>query len=70
MTDQPSSVSFEAARDELDSIVRTLEAGGLSLEESLNLWDRGEQLATVCEQWLESARVRIQASAQAEHQQD
>lgn len=58
-----SPMSFEAARDELDAVVRELESGGLTLEASLALWERGEQLATVCEQWLTQARARIDAAA-------
>ncbi len=37
--------SYEAARDELLEVVRQLEAGGLPLEQSLTLWERGEELA-------------------------
>ena len=50
---------FEQARDELIELVKKLEAGGLTLEQSLQLWERGEQLATVCEEWLEGARARM-----------
>lgn len=53
------AMSYERARDELADVVRRLEAGGLTLEESLQLWERGEQLAKVCEEWLEGARVRL-----------
>ena len=54
-------LSYEAARAELEDVVRTLEAGGLSLEESLALWERGEALARVCQQWLDGARARLDA---------
>ncbi|HVF05127.1 MAG TPA: exodeoxyribonuclease VII small subunit [Frankiaceae bacterium] len=54
-------LSYEAARAELEDVVRRLEAGGLSLEESLALWERGEALATVCQQWLDGARARLDA---------
>jgi exodeoxyribonuclease VII small subunit len=57
----PDSLGYEAARDELAEVVRRLEAGGLPLEESLALWERGEQLAAVCEQHLAGARERIEA---------
>jgi exodeoxyribonuclease VII small subunit len=50
---------FEQARDELIELVKKLEAGGLTLEQSLQLWERGEQLATICEEWLEGARARM-----------
>jgi len=57
-------MSFEAARDELASVVQRLEAGGLSLEESLALWDRGEALAGVCQSWLQAARARLDEARQ------
>jgi len=50
---------YERARDELAEVVRRLEAGGLSLEESLRLWERGEELADACQQWLDGARRRL-----------
>jgi exodeoxyribonuclease VII small subunit len=53
---------YEKARDELASLVKRLEAGGLTLEQSLELWERGEQLADVCEEWLEGARARLAAA--------
>ncbi|MFB9799426.1 exodeoxyribonuclease VII small subunit [Streptomonospora salina] len=52
-------MSYEEARDELDSVVRKLEAGGLTLKESLALWERGESLAATCERWLEGARAKL-----------
>ena len=52
-------VSYEQAREELTAVVRRLEAGGLSLEDSLELWERGERLATICTEWLEGARARL-----------
>lgn len=55
-------LSYEAARDELIDVVRRLEAGGTSLEESLTLWERGERLAAVCQRWLDGARARLQAA--------
>jgi exodeoxyribonuclease VII small subunit len=53
-------LSFEVARDELAQIVNTLEQGGLSLEESLALWERGEALVAICNTWLDAARVRLE----------
>ncbi|ASU82528.1 exodeoxyribonuclease VII small subunit [Nocardiopsis gilva YIM 90087] len=52
-------LSYEEAREELDNVVRRLESGGLTLKESLALWERGEQLAKTCEQWLEGARAKL-----------
>jgi exodeoxyribonuclease VII small subunit len=59
------SVSYEQARDQLTEVVRRLEAGGLTLEQSLDLWERGERLAAICEQWLEGARARLAAAMAA-----
>jgi exodeoxyribonuclease VII small subunit len=53
--------TYEAAREELIEVVRQLEAGGVTLEESLALWERGEHLATVCQDWLDGARKRLDA---------
>jgi exodeoxyribonuclease VII small subunit len=53
------ALSYEQARDELVAVVKKLEAGGLTLEQSLELWERGEKLATICERWLEGARARL-----------
>lgn len=52
-------LGYEEARDALIEVVRGLEAGGLSLEDSLGLWEKGEALARVCERHLEGARKRI-----------
>lgn len=54
--------SYETAREELIEVVRRLEAGGTTLEESLALWERGEKLARVCQDWLEGARERLDAA--------
>ena len=58
-TDTPS---YEAAREELVEVVRALEAGGTTLEESLALWERGEKLAAICQDWLDGARRRLDAA--------
>lgn len=59
---EPANPSFEQARDELAEVVRRLEAGGATLEESLTLWERGEALAGICQQWLDAARARLDAA--------
>jgi exodeoxyribonuclease VII small subunit len=58
----PATPSYEAARDELAEVVRKLEAGGTSLEESLALWERGEALARTCQEWLDGAKSRLDAA--------
>lgn len=62
MADEPTEPTYEQARDELVAIVTRLEAGGTTLEESLALWERGEELAGLCEQYLENARARLDAA--------
>jgi len=57
--------SYETARDELVEVVRRLEQGGTSLEESLALWERGEELARTCERWLDGAQERVDAALAA-----
>jgi exodeoxyribonuclease VII small subunit len=53
---------YEQARDQLIELVKRLEAGGLTLEQSLDLWEQGERLAAICEEWLEGARARLAAA--------
>jgi exodeoxyribonuclease VII small subunit len=59
------ALTYEQARDKLAAVVKRLEAGGLTLEQSLELWERGERLAAVCEEWLDGARARL-ATAMAQ----
>ena len=63
-TDDPTDEqrpSYEEAREELIDVVRRLETGGTTLEDSLALWERGEMLATLCQDWLDGARARLDA---------
>jgi exodeoxyribonuclease VII small subunit len=69
-TDDPATLGYETARDELADVVRKLEAGGLSLEDSLALWERGEQLAAACERHLAGARERIESVIAARELRD
>ena len=54
-------LSYEQAREELIEVVRSLEQGGTSLAESLALWERGEELAKICQTALDGARARLDA---------
>ena len=54
--------TYEQARDELATVVASLESGGLTLEESLALWERSEVLAKICQTWLDAARARVDAA--------
>lgn len=60
-----AELGYEQARDQLAEVVKQLEAGGLSLEDSLALWERGEALATVCERHLAGARERVERALAA-----
>ena len=60
------NLTYEQARDELVSVVTRLEAGGTTLEESLALWQRGEELAAICEKFLDGARAKLDATSQAD----
>jgi exodeoxyribonuclease VII small subunit len=74
MADQKTAQSddrpgYEQARAELIEVVRALETGGTTLEESLALWERGERLAAVCQEWLDGARRRLDAAIDADGQE-
>ena len=60
-SDDIAAMGYEQARDALVDVVRRLETGGATLEESLALWERGEALADRCQQWLDGARARLEA---------
>ena len=64
-SDEFAQLSYEQARDALIDVVRRLESGGETLEESLALWERGEALARHCEQWLAGAQARLDAARPA-----
>ena len=57
-----AEMGYEQARDALVEVVRRLETGSATLEESLALWERGEALAARCENWLAGARARVEAA--------
>lgn len=56
------ALSYEQARDELVRVVNELEQGSATLEQSLALWERGEALASRCEEWLIGAKARLDAA--------
>ncbi|ALE74983.1 exodeoxyribonuclease VII small subunit [Pseudonocardia sp. EC080610-09] len=62
MSERPAvdTLGYEQARDELVEVVRALEVGGLGLDESVAMWERGEALARRCEDQLAGARTRIE----------
>ena len=65
-TEEIAALGYEQARDELINTVQRLEAGGLALEDSLQLWERGEALASHCQSKLDGARARLDAVLAAE----
>lgn len=65
VADETAKPTYEQARDGLAAVVSALEAGGLTLEESLALWERGEVLASVCQKWLDAARGRLEGSGES-----
>lgn len=67
---QPERPAYEQARDELTALVKRLEAGGLTLEQALRLWERGEELAAICEEWLEGAKARLASAMAKNHDAD
>ena len=57
-----ADLTYEQAREELVQVVQRLESGGVPLDESLALWERGEHLAAVCQQRLDGARAKVDAA--------
>jgi exodeoxyribonuclease VII small subunit len=58
-------ISYEAARDELADVVESLEDGSATLEQSLKLWERGEELAKICQEWLDGAKKKLDSAKPA-----
>ena len=58
-------ISYEAARDELADVVESLEDGSATLEESLKLWERGDELAKICQEWLDGAKKKLDSAKPA-----
>ena len=58
---EAKKISYEAARAELAEVVELLETGSATLEESLKLWERGEELAKICQEWLDGAKKKLAA---------
>jgi exodeoxyribonuclease VII small subunit len=61
-TKDPTKLSYEQARDALAEVVATLESGQSTLEQSLALWEQGEVLAKVCQDWLDGAKAKLAAA--------
>jgi exodeoxyribonuclease VII small subunit len=59
---EESELTYEQARDELVQVVQRLESGGVPLDESLALWERGEHLAAICQQRLDGAKAKVDAA--------
>lgn len=63
-------LSYEQAREALGEVVQSLEAGGITLAESIALWERGERLANVCQRLLDGAQERLDAAIERAQQDD
>ncbi|PFG17349.1 exodeoxyribonuclease VII small subunit [Propionicimonas paludicola] len=59
---KPAPPSYEEARDQLVEILHKLESGAVPLSESMALWERGEELAAICQNWLDGAKAKIEAA--------
>jgi len=70
MAAKDAQPSYEAARDELAEIVESLEDGSATLEESLKIWERGEELAKICQQWLDGAKKKLDAAKSSAKSED
>lgn len=57
-----AGMRYEDAREELIAIVARLEAGQAPLEDSMQLWRRGEALAAHCATWLDGAQAEIEGT--------
>lgn len=64
------AIGYEQARAELVDTVRRLEQGGSTLEESIGLWERGEELARICQSWLDGAKARFDKAIAAQNDRD
>ncbi len=64
--DEKPQLSYEDARTELADVVTKLESGGVSLADSMSLWKRGEELARICQSWLDGAKAAIDKARTAD----
>jgi len=70
MATEPAKLSYEEARNELVQVVADLEAGTATLEQTIELWERGEALASRCEEWLVGAKERLNKAKAASTETD
>lgn len=59
-----TELTFESAQKELEGIVERLERGQASLDEAIELWERGEELLRFCLARLDAAQGKIEELAQ------
>ena len=59
-------LSYEQAREQLVAAIAQLESGKLGLEESLKVWERGEQLDNHCQSFLDEAKQRLEQAKKPE----
>ena len=66
MAQPPAEIPFEAALDQLETIVKKLEEGELPLDESLRMFEEGVRLARLCSGKLDTAERRIEVLLKSE----
>lgn len=68
MSPEQPEIGYEEARQQLAEVVNKLESGGVPLAESMQLWEQGEKLAAICQQWLDGAKAKVEAGRQTAHE--
>jgi len=61
----PEKMKFEEAMEELEQIVEQMEEGGLTLDESIEKFERGMRLSQVCSRQLQKAELKVEKLARA-----
>lgn len=65
----PTKLGYEAARAALTEVVELMESGELELEHSIAIWERGELLARICDEFLANAQAKL-AALETEDEED
>lgn len=63
-------LTYEQARDALVDVVHQLESGDVPLSKSMELWERGEKLAAICQRWLDGAMATVDSARLGEKASD
>ena len=63
-------LTYEEARDAVAEVISDLESGKATLGESMKLWERGEELAAICQEWLDGATAQLSEFAAAKREKE